>query len=405
MISYSTAINLIQQHTVLAATESCVLSAAWGRCSAADVYSRETLPAFDNSAMDGFAVCAQEATLNAPLNIVGATFAGEQPVTHTTGHHGAWKIMTGAPIPTGYDAVIPIEKVSVRESSIVMGECAHVGQHIRRRGEDFDVGAVVLPKGQVIQAHHIMALAATGHGSVPVYRPAQAVVFSTGNELLDDFNQPLAPGQIRNSNAPFLMSALASQGVHASYGGIQRDNADAFRAQLSETLSRDPDLILSSGAVSAGDADFIPRVIAELDGDIIFHKVAIKPGKPILFATFPNGTRYFGLPGNPISTAVGFRFFVQAYLAAREGLRFGQLHSAKLNRPLQKKSTLREFRKAKISVQNGELRVDEVAGQESHRIAPLRECNAWLVVEENENQRSAGESVTVAGWQSESLTI
>ncbi len=405
MISYAEAIQLIQQHTPRAAVESVTVAQACGRVCAETIRSREILPAFDNSAMDGFAVCADDAIAGASLRVIGSSFAGESPASPARVAQSAWRIMTGAPMPAGFDAVVPIEKVQCEADCITLSESVVRGQHIRRRGEDFSLQAPVLSPGQKINALTIMALAATGQSSVAVFRNAQAVVFATGDELVDDAQTPLAPGQIRNSNAPFLLAALASNGVHARYGGLQRDNADAFQQQLATTLASQPDLIVSSGAVSAGDADFIPQVIRALGGDILFHKVAIKPGKPVLLARFANGTHYFGLPGNPISTAIGFRFFVQAFLRARMGLGSGLYHDAVLTSPLNKKTALREFRKAVLRVEQGQLLVSELSGQESHRIAPLQHCNGWLVIDENTTQLQAGQLVQVAGLFDDDLAL
>lgn len=407
LLSCSEALARIHAQALTLKTEMVTVAQALGRVLAEAVHSRETVPAFANSAMDGFAVRAEEtlaASEKSPvtLTIAGLTAAGDAPSLQARGAQTAWRIMTGAPLPRDYDAVIPIEHVAVNGDQLRITAPANSGDHCRAAGEDFRTGQLVMPAGVRVQPAQITALATTGIASVRVARRPRVLFFATGNELVDDPAQPLQPGQIRNGNGPYLDAALREMGVEAINGGRVRDDADSFIQTLQTLFSQPadelPDVILTTGAVSAGDFDFVPQVVRALGGEIIFHKLAIKPGKPVLFARLPNGVFFFGLPGNPISTAVGLRFFVQPLLARLQGTSDEPLLRAALSGALKKpRADFRHFLKAQVFVDgDGLLRVRAHSGQESHKIAPLLASNAWLILDEGHTQFSEGQWLQVA---------
>jgi molybdopterin molybdotransferase len=304
--------------------------------------------------------------------------------------------MTGAPIPSGFDAVYPIETVQRQGDTILIDAPSDRGAHIRRRGEDFSAGEIFLRPGMRIGAGAIAALASAGCASVEVVRRPRVLHFATGSELIEDVGAALAPGRIRNSNAPFLQAALQAMQIDAVYGGQVRDEPEVFLAALRAELEREqPDLVLTTGAVSAGDFDFIPQVIASLGGEILFHKTTIKPGKPILFARLPNGRFFFGLPGNPVSTAVGLRFFVTPLLRALQGLPPEAFERAVLRGELRKpRADWRFFIKAQRSSDaQGLQQIAAHGGQESHKIKPLVDSNAWLILDEGRTVFGDGETV------------
>ncbi len=418
MISFSAAQALIQQVATRLPAETVSLAESLHRIAASAVLSRETIPPFANSAMDGFAVRSADLALAGAdrpvtLPVVGLTAAGDAPSQPQTSTASAWRIMTGAALPTGYDAVLPIETVQLLADgkSIVVTETATSGQHIRAAAEDFSRGEPVLATGTRIAPAHIAALASTGIGELSVVRRPRVAHFATGNELVADAGQALAPGQIRNSNSPFLSAVLAQHGADVHYAGLLRDDAAVVAAQLKSLCSGQPgagnvpDLILTTGAVSAGDFDFVPQVVAGLGGEILFHKVSIKPGKPILFARLPNGTFFFGLPGNPVSTAVGFRFFVLPLLHALQAMPAAAPQWAALSGDLRKpKADWRHFLKAQLFVDgDGLLRVRAHSGQESHKIKPLLSSDVWLVLDEGRCEFHEGARVPVAGLFDEAL--
>ena len=429
MIAFAAAQSLLQQAAVLLPTETVALADALGRISAETVLSRETIPPFANSAMDGFAVCAADleaaATGAVTMPVSGLTAAGDAPASPETARGTAWRIMTGAPLPAGhgnesYDSIVPIEQVELLElldngSHIRLTEPITRGQHVRAAGEDFAKNDAVLAAGIRITPFHIAALATTGIGTLSVRRRPQVAHFATGNELIADASQPLQAGQIRNSNSPFLSAVLAQHGAVVRYGGQLRDEAALVAAQLRALIAGKPgeqvdgqtvpDVILTTGAVSAGDFDFVPQVIRELGGEIVFHKVSIKPGKPILFAKLPNGSYFFGLPGNPVSTAIGFRFFVLPLLRALQGMPEPAPAWAALSGDLRKpKADWRHFLKAQLFVDgDGLLRVRAHSGQESHKIKPLLSSDVWLVLDEGRSEFHEGVRVPIAGLFDETL--
>jgi len=388
------------------------------RVAAEAVASRETIPPCANSAMDGFAVRAWDianatGATAVTLAVRGRTAAGEPPATGVVVAASAWRIMTGAPMPVGYDAVLAIETVrmSADQQHIDVSAPVAVGQHIRAAGEDFVCGEPVLQPGERVTPAHIAALASAGIGELQVVRVLRVSHFATGNELVADPQQVLAPGQIRNSNSPFLSAVLAQQHVAGHYGGQLRDEPQLFAGRLRVLCSGAPadgvapDIVLTTGAVSAGDFDFVPEVIADLGGEIIFHKVAIKPGKPILFARLPNGSYFFGLPGNPVSTAIGFRFFVLPLLHHLQGLPPAPPLWAALSGEQHKpKPDWRHFLKAQLFVDgDGLLRVRAPGGQESHKIKPLLHSDVWLVLDEGRCDFREGARVPVAGLYGDNL--
>lgn len=396
MISYDEAIAIIHsadplETSTLPAQEAC------GYVLAERIESTVQVPPFANSAMDGFAVRAQniaDATENSPifLPIAGSTVAGDLP---SFGKRGAWEIMTGAPVPEGYDAVVKVEDVLVDKGQITFSAPTNKGNNIRLAGEDFTEGDEIANQGTVLSPYHVMALASIGQKDVCVYRKANITVFSSGKELIENEGASLKPGQIRNSNGPYLMTALQQMGYAPHYGGMVADEPGQFENRLEAALPG-ADVIISTGAVSAGKHDFIPTSLQALGAEILFHKVAIRPGKPILYAQFPDGTHFFGLPGNPISAAVGLRFFAIPLLNRLQGMQPEDPITARLLMPAPEKKGLRFFLKAHIAVTTGgKFQLHILDGQESFKISPMLKANSWAILAEDFNGTELGEAVAV----------
>lgn len=408
MIEYSKALKIIIETAPLLPVELIQLEDAMGSVVAIDQPSPAAVPPFDNSAMDGFALHSTDtanATIELPvtLPVIGTVTAGEA-VTNKLGKPGtAWEIMTGAPVPTGYDGVIPVEQVEIQRDStgkpvsIELTQSIHAGRNLRAAGEDFAAGDALIHAGQFIQANQIMGLAATGVSKISARRPARVAAITTGNELTDAANaQPLEPGMINDSNGPYLEAAISSIGANSAGVFRTSDSADELIA-LIEKLQNDTDVILTTGGVSAGRMDFIPSALEHLGADILFHRVAIRPGKPVLFARLPNGTLVFGLPGNPIAVAVGLRFFVIPALRQMQGLPQEHYLTAKLKKPVGKKQGFRFFAKAEaMSDDTGQLQVEALPGQESFKISPLMTANCWLIADEEADELEAGSLVKIA---------
>jgi len=405
MIDYKRALEIIVAHAEALPVAPVAVADAMGAVVAADRPSPNAVPPFDNSAMDGFAVRAADtaaASADNPVNlqVIGMVTAGEaadgqaEPDT-------AWEIMTGAPVPTGYDGVIPVEQVEIQRDpqgkpvAITLQQTVAAGRNLRSAGEDFAAGDALVKAGQLIQANQIMGLAATGVSELQARLPARVAAITTGNELKDTADD-LEPGKIHDSNGPYLEAAIASIG--ATSAGVYRtsDSAEELIA-LIEDLQDKTDVILTTGGVSAGRMDFVPAALEQLGADILFHRVAIRPGKPILFARLPSGTLVFGLPGNPIAVAVGLRFFVVPALRQMQGLAEEAYLTASVKTAVGKKQGLRFFAKAHAtSDANGQLQVEALPGQESFKISPLMTANCWLIADEDAAEVAAGSLVKIA---------
>jgi molybdopterin molybdotransferase len=408
MIEYAQALKIITDTATALPAESVRLEEAMGVVAAADLPSPAAVPPFDNSAMDSFAVRSidtEQASETNPvsLQVIGMVTAGEAASGANAAEGTTWEIMTGAPVPTGYDGVIPVEQVEIQRDakgkpiSVELRQSVHTGRNLRHAGDDFAAGDALVHTGQLIQANQIMGLAATGVRAIQARKPARVAAITTGNELTDPSDaEPLEAGMIHDSNGPYLEAAIASIGAFSA-GVYRTGDVAAELIALIEDLQDKTDVILTTGGVSAGRMDFVPAALEQLGADILFHRVAIRPGKPILFARLPNGTLVFGLPGNPIAVAVGLRFFVIPALRKMQGLPDEQYLTAELLQPLRKKQGLQFFAKAwAMSNSDGLLQVEALPGQESFKISPLMSANCWLIAEQNVAEVPAGSLVRIA---------
>lgn len=280
---------------------------------AEDIACDLDMPPFDKALMDGFAVRSVD-LIDGPceLEIIEEVSAGQLPKLKLTGGQ-ATRIMTGAPLPVGADAVVMIERCRILAADRVRveGTPAQPEQNVLRRGREMQRGDIVLRQGTRLAPQNIGLLAAVGVTSVQIRPPAKVSVLSTGDEVVAPSEVP-GPGQIRNSNAPMLLAQIARAGARPCYRGIARDRLESLRPLLDAGLAAD--VLVLSGGVSAGKFDLVPGVLTELGVEAVFHKVAMKPGKPVFFGLKATGTRpvyVFGLPGNPVSAMVCFELFVR----------------------------------------------------------------------------------------------
>jgi molybdopterin molybdotransferase len=245
-------------------------------------------------------------------------------------------------------------------------------------------GAPVIERGALLGTQHVLPLASLGIGKVEVYSKPKIAFIPTGREITDNRDEKLDEGRIYNSNLPYALALLAEAGAEVLPQATIPDDPVRFQATVKKLMDGGGNLIISSGAVSAGSHDFIRASLEKMGAEILFHKVAIKPGKPVLFAKLPNGTLYFGLPGNPISTAAGLRFFVQPLLAAALHRPPEKPFFARAKTRLSRKAGLRLFLKARIAASpDGGLDVDFPDGQESYKTAPFLAMNGWAVIPED----------------------
>lgn len=396
-LTYEEALHIVRSACSKLAAEHCSISACIGRVLATPVISTVDLPPFDNSAMDGFALRGDSIVpAGTELAIEGEQAAGDG-VAHAG--IGAWEIMTGARIPDGLDRVIPVEQTErFAPSRVRLLADVTPGQNVRTAGSDVARGETLLDAGIALQAQHLMLLAALGIANVPVTQRPRVAVICTGRELVDDPAQVLAPGQIRNSNGPFLAARLPLAGAEVVHVETVGDDVDAFEAAMRRALHAGAKIVITSGAVSMGRYDFVPQALDRLGAETLFHKVAIRPGKPLLFARLPDDVLLFGLPGNPIAVAVGLRFFVEPALRVMLGMPQETSRRVALLKPYGKKPRLRFHLKSRLHVDTqGRLGVEVLEGQESYRIRPLADANAWAVVPADVDALPAGALIDVFG--------
>lgn len=356
--------------------EEVALESAPGRVLANDIIAAEDHPPFPAATMDGYAVIAEDPS---PWReIVGRQTAGSIEKIEVELGTAAW-ITTGAPVPRGATAVVPVEETEISDDHVVIHK-EHVaeGENIRPIGVDLARGSVVLTAGTDIGPAEIGLLAGLGIDPVSVTRRPRISILSTGDELVEPSEQP-APGQIRDSNRFSLIAAARDAGAEVIWAGHGPDELEALRAVLSERIARS-DIVITSGGVSMGDLDLIKPLLGEL-AEVHFRRIFMKPGKPFNFATVGE-TLIFSLPGNPVSAIVGFEVFLRPALRTMLG-------AAEVDRPRVpvrldndvRQSDRIEMQRAAVRVSaSGELRARTTGGQASSRLASFIGANALLVI-------------------------
>lgn len=314
MISVSEARANIIAASRLLPSEQIALDAACGRYLTAAITAPMSLPSFSNSAMDGYALALGDLLAHGELPVIGASFAGDAPaLLHPV---SAQRIFTGAPLPTGADTVVIQEDAVLHGDTLrlVSGAAYRPGDNVRAAGSELAVGSEWFARGRQLMAADIGVLASLGLAQLSVFRKPRVALLASGDELVEP-GQPLAPGQIYNSNHALLRSLLLGLGCEISHTMTVADDLAATERALQQVA--DSDVVLCTGGVSVGEADFV-RIAIERCGRLSFWKIAVKPGKPLAFGTVGNAA-FFGLPGNPVSAYMTFMLFVWPYLQALVG--------------------------------------------------------------------------------------
>jgi len=371
-------------------TEYVPLAQARGRFVAQTLNAAVDNPAFDNSAMDGYALNSRDLSIQAgALPVMGESSCGGAPQVLTPGT--AMRIFTGAPLPTGADTVVMQEDVQLENGRARFPTDTQIGNHVRRRGEDFRAGEELFAPGRRLTAYDLALLSAAGIAQVSAYTRPRVLVVATGDELVAP-GEPLRPGQIYESNRLATLLQLEALGVEAEDGGTVRDDPAALRTLLKG--ADDYDFIITSGGASVGDHDLVKQVFAEI-GEISFWKAKIKPGKPVAFGRIGARTHFFALPGNPVSSLMTFKLFVEPALYAWH---HGQPTVLELPaiaaNSFQRKPGRMEFLRARLWSENGELQAEVLAGQGSHQIGTLRHTNGLIRISEDSTGFAAGERVS-----------
>jgi molybdopterin molybdotransferase len=371
------------------ATESVALAEAHGRFLAANLHAQVDNPAFDNSAMDGYALAlADVITADFTLPLAGVARCGDAPGRLSPG--AAMRIFTGAPLPAGADTVVIQEDSKLAGGQVSFPHSIRPGANIRRRGEDFRAGDVLYGPGRRLSAYDLALISASGVDRIPVYKRPRVLVVATGDELVAP-GTPLQPGQIYESNRLATLVQLRQLGADAVDGGTVRDEPAALRALL--TSAGGYDFVITSGGASVGDHDLVKQVFAEI-GEIAFWKVKIKPGKPIAFGRVGERTHFFALPGNPLSSLVTFKLFVEPALAAwhHSTYQLPELPATAAN-DFRRHPGRMEFLRARLYTEDGALMAECLRGQGSHQLAALRQTNGFIKIGEDSAGFKQGEAV------------
>lgn len=369
-----------------------------GLVCAEDVVADLDVPSFDRSAMDGYAIRWEdnkEASHDNPLKlrVVAEVMAGE-PFAGLVTNGETVRIMTGGKIPSGADTVIEQELVKTAgENHILIRQAVVRGRNIRKAGEDFSIGTVILRRGTVLRPAAIGILASAGKSNVKVVRKANVSCLATGDEIVEP-SEHITDGKIYNSNAYALEALTRECGAKPNYVGIARDSLDELREKIEEGLKAD--VLVTSGGVSVGKSDLLFTVLEELGVHIKFSKVNIKPGMPFLFGMWRQ-TPIFGLPGNPVSTVVTFLQFVKPALRKMMGLPLDERKKflARMEQEYFKTDGKFHYVRGIATQKNGETVVRATASQSSGALSSLVEGNCLIFIPEDKKVVRAGESVMI----------
>jgi len=401
MISYQYSKRILKKATIKIKNEDIKSTDSLNRVVSKNVYSGINYPSGDNAAFDGYAINSNDTKdikKNSPkkFKIIGLVAAGNKPFKKKIKKYDTVEIMTGGIIPKGFDTIIPIEKIIFyqnKKNILIDGKITKYN-HVRFAGSDFKKKEIVVKKNTVIQPNHILAFKTLGIKNITVKKKINILFFSTGNEISNNDNIP--SWKVRNSNSHYIKNLNENFLFNFKDGGILKDNQEnIFKSKISKMLNSRIDIIITSGAVSAGKFDFIPDIVKKFKLSSYFKSVAIRPGKPVLFARIKNKQKViFGLPGNPMSSAACFRFFVYPYITNVMGISEEKPISAILKNDFIKKKNFTRFAKSKLNTtKNGKIEVEILKGQESFRIKSFVKSNIWVVLPAGKSKFKKGQIV------------
>jgi len=406
MINYQKAIKIINKVYLNLPHEKISISDSLNRVCAKNILSPSTNPLANNTAFDGFAVLAKETKGLSKkkvkkFKILKTIGAGDNPTINNYLKNSSVEIMTGGIVPKPFDSIIPVEKIKYNPSErkpthIFIDSEVKKFSFIRFAGEDYNLKDVVVKKGELIQPKHIMALTTLGIKDLYVKKKPKIIFFGTGDEIVDYKKRNISNWQVRNSNNHYITSFGKSLHYQIIDGGVIKDNEQSkLKAKLKKSLKSDIDIFVTSGAISAGKFDFIPELIKELSFKTYFKGVSVKPGRPIMLSKFKRKEKlFFGLPGNPISCAAGFRFFIYPLLRNSLGMLKEKKFKAQLINKYSKPKNFTHFARCLINVNTkglGELQV--LQGQQSHRVESFVKANCWGIFPGGKEQFKSGDII------------
>jgi molybdopterin molybdotransferase len=388
LLTIDAALALVLERARPLDAEEVPVADAAGRVLAATATAAVDLPSFPASAMDGFAIRAAEVPATLP---VVARIAAGKPASRPLAPGEAMAIATGGVVPEDADAVVPIEEVEERDSLVVVHREVERGANVRERGGDIERGASVVPAGVRLGPVHLGALAAAGVSGVACYRPPRVVLAVTGSELRNP-GEPLERGQIYDANGTILAAQIRSTGSLVERLAPVKDDPDATRSAIAHGL--EADVLVTSGGVSVGVLDLVRATGAELGVEEVFWQVAVRPGKPVAFGV-RGRTLVFGLPGNPVSSLVGFELFVRPALLALQGAtQPGPLYRpGRLGRGVRRLPGRDSLLRSRSRLEGDHVILEPLTGQESHMIAHAATADALVLVPQGEGELQPGSPV------------
>lgn len=389
--------QMLAQVSPISDTETVPLAQAHKRYLATDLHAQLDMPPADNSAMDGYALKHSDGQQGQQLQVIGDALAGH--LFHGTVESGQCvRITTGTQLPEGADSVIMQENTERNGNTLILNSHCPARNNVREQGEDTRKGDVILHAGRQITPADIGLLASQGYAKVPVFRRLKVALLSSGDELIAP-GEPLAPGQIHDSNRFALAAMLGNAGFEVMDLGVVPDKLDAVLEAMS-TADQQADAVMSSAGVSVGDADHVRTALDQL-GDILVWRIAIKPGKPFAFGSLPN-SQFFGLPGNPVSAMVTLQQLALPALTKMQGgnwqppLRL----AATLTQGLRKRPGREDYQRGILQRQaDGELRVEPTGAQGSGLLTSMSRANCFIVIPRESSDVDAGELVQVEPFQ------
>jgi molybdopterin molybdotransferase len=391
MISYDNALEIVLREARPLPAEDVALADVTGRVLAEDVATDRDLPPFDRAAMDGYALRAADvAAAPAALEVAGEVRAGEWP-GFSVGPGQAARIMTGAPVPPGADAVQQVERTQpLDEFRVTIQAAVAAGANVAPRGSEARAGDVVLARGRTIDPSVIAVLASAGKARVRVGQRPVLALLVTGDEIVDVGARP-APAQIRNSNGPAIAAQARLAGADVRLLGVAPDRQEAIVAALRAGLGAD--VLVVSGGVSAGDYDLVEPALLDLGATLLFTRVAIKPGAPLVFGRLGE-TLVFGLPGNPVSAQVTFELFVRPALLKVQGARAlaRPRVSVELLAAVKNRSGRKSHLPARVRFEGGRLVARTIRSMGSGDLAAHARANALVVIDADREETAAGET-------------
>lgn len=405
MITVADAVELILKQISPLPAEQVPLLEASGRVLCEDVRAGRNVPPFANSAMDGYAVRWQDVAQASTDHPVTLNVLEEIPAGYvakgSVKENAAIKIMTGAPIPRGADTVVRVEYTQAAQGSVRITNIDGRGSHIREAGEDIQKGQMILERGKLLTPADVGLMASVGKARVRVYRKPAVALISTGDELLEVGDRP-QPGKIVNSNSYTLSALIRQAGAVPVLLGIVRDKRRSLAAAFGKALRYD--VVIASGGVSVGDYDLVKEALGDVGVQIDFWKVAQKPGHPLAFGRI-GSKPVFGLPGNPVSSAVSFLLYARPALLKMMGHRnlFLPVIKATLEHAIEKSRGVREFIRCRIRYQNGRGFVSSTGAQGSGVLRSMSSAQGLLVTGEKETCLAEGSEVSVIVLNPEDL--